>query len=266
MRNGEEQALLQRRDDGAPGPRRALPVLTTVLLLGIGLCIWAYGTLPTSDRQEHPYEYALDTPRIRQRLVELLDIAAKHNNSRSVTTGHSASAAYVEQQLRQHGDCDIQRQHFMSPVWTVRGVPRLRVRRPVSIDYIFETDFQIMRYGGQSANITGAPLVAVPGSACVAGEIGSVRDKVAVVHHSGYCSAFEAAFTLEQLGARAVIFARPLRFKTPSYARVRLTDWKEGDPLMTVPVLSVTGSVGQLLASVERDGRIDIETDTSIDV
>ncbi|KAJ1726180.1 hypothetical protein LPJ61_005366 [Coemansia biformis] len=265
--------LLRQRSGGGLAPRRwalrqesVLSLLTALLLLGIGLGIWVYGTLPTSDRNEHPYEYALETERIHQHLVQFLEIASKHNNSRSVATGHAASAEYVEQQLRWHGDCDIQRQHFLSPVWAVRGVPRLRVRGPVSINYIFETDFQIMRYGGQSANITDAPVVQVAGGACVAGEIGDVRDKVALVRHSGRCTAFEAAFALEQLGARAVVFARPLRFKTPSRARVRITDWKEGDPLMRVPVLSVTGSVGQLLASVAGDGRVDIETDTSIDV
>ncbi|KAJ2680664.1 hypothetical protein IWW39_006420, partial [Coemansia spiralis] len=53
----------------------------------------------------------------------------------------------------------------------------------------------------------------------------------------------------------------------PSTARVRFADWKEGDPLMTIPVLSVTHSVGQLLQTAPASKlRIDIETSTSIDV
>ncbi|KAJ2780720.1 hypothetical protein H4R18_003307 [Coemansia javaensis] len=274
MDASEQQALLQRRQEGGRGRaaqwwarygQRALPALTALLLLGVGAGIWAYGTLPTSDRDKHPYEYALGTERIREHLVQLLDIASRHNGSRSVATGHAASAEYVEEQLRRHGDCDVYRQRFVSPVWRVRGEPRLRVRGPVSVDYIFGTDFEIMRYGGRGARIGGAPLVEVA-DACVAEGAGAVAGRVALVRHSGRCTAFEAAFTLEQLGARAVVFARPPRFREPSRARVRIVDWKEGDPLMTVPVLSVTASVGQLLASVAGAARVDVEADTSIDV
>ncbi|KAJ1877043.1 hypothetical protein LPJ71_011351, partial [Coemansia sp. S17] len=146
-------------------------------------------------------------------------------------------------------------------------VPRFSVRAPVQVDYIFETDFQVMRYGGQSATIDNARVAIVEDGGCVAERVGDVAGKIAVVRPSTDCSLFEAAFTLEQMGASAVVFVRSARFKTPSTARVRFTDWKEGDPLMTVPVLSVTHSVGQLLqtAAVSKL-RIDIETNTSIDV
>ncbi|KAJ2359849.1 hypothetical protein IW150_007672, partial [Coemansia sp. RSA 2607] len=63
--------------------RDAVSLFTILLLLGVGLGIWVYGTLPTSDRDEHPHEYALHTPNILAHLDELLDIAHAHNNSRS---------------------------------------------------------------------------------------------------------------------------------------------------------------------------------------
>ncbi|KAJ2009067.1 hypothetical protein GGI04_000756 [Coemansia thaxteri] len=247
--------------------RDALSLLTVLLLLGVGLGIWVYGTLPTSDQDEHPHEYALRTDHIRDHLTRLLDIASKHNNSRSVTNGHAASAEYVISQLQAHGDCDIYTQHFMSPVWTVHKAPKFSVRGPVQVDYIYETDFQIMRYGGQSAIINGAAVAIVNDGGCVADGAGDVAGKVAIVDASAKCSAFEAAFMLEQLGARAVVFVRSARFKLPSTARVRITDWKEGDPLMTIPVLSVTHSVGQLLRTVTHSQlRVDIETSSSIEV
>ncbi|KAJ2447472.1 hypothetical protein GGF42_005427 [Coemansia sp. RSA 2424] len=248
--------------------RDMLALMTVLLLLGIGLGMWVYGTLPTSDRDEHPHEYALSTDRIRDHLVQFLDIAGKHNNSRSVTNGHAASADYVVSQLNAHGNCDIYTQRFVSPVWTVHGTPRLSVRAPVQVDYIFETDFRVMRYGGQGATIDDARVAIVEdGGGCVVDRIGDVAGKVAVVRPSTNCTLFEAAFTLEQMGASAVVFVRSARFKTPSTARVRFTDWKEGDPLMTIPVLSVTHSVGQLLHTLAQSKlRVAIETDTSIDM
>ncbi|KAJ2372991.1 hypothetical protein H4S02_009011 [Coemansia sp. RSA 2611] len=246
--------------------RDMLALTTVLLLLGIGLGMWVYGTLPTSDRDEHPHEYALSTDRIRDHLAQFLDIANKHNSSRSVTNGHAASAEYVVSQLKAHGDCDIYKQSFVSPVWTVHKAPRLSVKAPVQIDYLHETDFQVMRYGGQGATIEGA-RVAIVGDGCVVDRVGDVDGKIAVARPSTSCSLFEAAFMLEQKGASAVVFVRSARFKAPSAARVRFADWKEGDPLMTIPVLSVTHSVGQLLQTAPASKlRIDIETSTSIDV
>ncbi|KAJ2556711.1 hypothetical protein EV175_001818 [Coemansia sp. RSA 1933] len=245
--------------------RDALSLLTVLLLLGIGLGIWVYGTLPTSDQDEHPHEYALSTDRIREHLTKFLDIAEKHNNSRSVTNGHAASAEYVIAQLQAHGNCDVHVQHFVSPVWYVNAEPKLSVSGSVSIKYIFETDFQIMRYGGQGATIEKAPVKVVGNGGCTAEDARDVSGKVAIVHLSTKCSVFEAAFLLEQMGARAVIVVRSSRYKYPSRARVRITDWKEGDPLMTVPVLSVTSSVGQLLESASSTINLDIETDTKIE-
>ncbi|KAJ2366392.1 hypothetical protein H4S02_001756 [Coemansia sp. RSA 2611] len=244
--------------------RDVLSLFTVLLLLGAGLGIWVYGTLPTSDHDEHPHEYALSTARIHEHLERLEDIAGQHNGSRSVATGHAASADYVVAQLRAHGNCDVHVQRFKSPVWTVNGEPRLSVRAPVRVDFIHEADFGVMRYGGNGANIADAP-VAVVGAACAAADVGDVSGKVAIARASSHCTAFETAFLLEQLGARAVVFVRAARYTAPSRARVRIVDWKEGDPLMTVPVLSVTHSAGQLLEGA--DGvRVSIATDTRIDV
>ncbi|KAJ2885744.1 hypothetical protein FB639_001710, partial [Coemansia asiatica] len=244
----------------------ALKFLAVLLVLGVGLGFLVYRTLPTSDEDEYPHEYALDTSRIRKHLSKFKEIAERHNNSRSVTNGHAASAEYVISQLKAHGNCDVHLQHFMSPVWTVNQTPKFAIKGSVDVDYIFGTDFQVMRYGGQGANIKNANLAAVGNKGCVAGEAGDVSGKVAIVQPSGNCTIFESAFMLEQLGASAVVFVRSARFKTPSTARVRITDWKEGDPLMTIPVLSVTHSVGQLLYGMKDSAHVDIETDTSIDV
>ncbi|KAJ2602395.1 hypothetical protein GGF39_000759 [Coemansia sp. RSA 1721] len=244
----------------------ALKFLAVLLVLGVGLGFLVYSTLPASDEDEYPHEFALDTSRIRNHLLKFQEIAERHNNSRSVTNGHAASAEYVVSQLNAHGSCDVHIQHFMSPVWTVNGTPRFSLKGPAHVDYIFGTDFQIMRYGGQGASINKAQLVAVGNNGCVAEEAGDVSGKVAVVQPSRKCTVFESAFMLEQLGASAVVFVRSARFKTPSTARVRITDWKEGDPLMTIPVLSVTHSVGQLLYSMTSSAYVDVETNTSIDV
>ncbi|KAJ2760109.1 hypothetical protein H4S06_001899 [Coemansia sp. BCRC 34490] len=251
--------------------RDVVALLTVLLLLGVGLGIWVYGTLPTSDQDEHPHEYALSTDRIREHLTQFLEIAEKHNNSRSVTNGHAASAEYVISQLQAHGNCDVHVQHFLSPIWKVNKTPSLRVTgSSANVDYIYETDFEIMRYGGQGATIKGASVAVVDNGGCTVENGRDVSGKIAIVRSTTAkktkCTLFEAAFLLEQMGARAVVFVRSNKFKTPSWARVRNTDWKEGDPLMTVPVLSVTSSVGQLLESAASDIKLDVETDTSIEV
>ncbi|KAJ2156487.1 hypothetical protein GGF46_005155 [Coemansia sp. RSA 552] len=256
-------------NEGASGwwksrSRDVISLLTVLLLLGAGLGIWVYGTLPTSDHDSHPHEYALSTERIRDHLAKFLEIAEQHNNSRSVTNGHAASAEYVIDLLARAGNCDVQVQHFMSPVWTVNQVPRLALRDP-RVDFIFETDFQIMRYGGQGANISQVPVSVIPHGGCSPEDARGVAGKIAVVNPNRKCTVFESALRLEQMGARAVVFVRSARYKTPSHARVRLTDWKEGDPLMTIPVLSTTHSVGQILTNAP-DALVDIETDTTISV
>ncbi|KAJ2802251.1 hypothetical protein H4R20_003349, partial [Coemansia guatemalensis] len=246
----------------SPNSRNAVSLLTVVLLAGVGLGIWAYGTLPTSDHDEHPHEYALSTDNIHTHLKQLLEIAGEHNNSRSVTNGHAASAEYVMDRLRAEGDCDVHMQRFLSPVWTESSEPRLRVRAPVDVEYIPETDFNVMRYGGQGAHIRAARAVAVA-DACATDATDDVDGAVAVVALSGKCSLFDAAYALEQRGAAAVVIVRAARYKTPSRARVRMVDWKEGDPLMRIPVLSATHSAGQVLRHA---AAVDIDTDTRIDV
>ncbi|PIA13751.1 Zn-dependent exopeptidase [Coemansia reversa NRRL 1564] len=242
--------------------RNVISLLTVVLLAGAGLGIWAYGTLPTSDHDKHPLEYALNTENIRTHLTQLLEIAGKHNNSRSVTNGHAASAEYVMARLRAEGDCDVHVQRFRSPVWTERGEPRLRVRAPVDVEYISDTDFSVMRYGGQGARIRAARVVVVA-DACKTDAVDDVDSAVAVVSIGSACSLFDAAHALERRGAAAVVVVRAARYKTPSRARVRLVDWKEGDPLMRIPVLSTTHSTGEVL---RRAAAVDIETDTRIDI
>ncbi|KAJ1852567.1 hypothetical protein GGH12_005400 [Coemansia sp. RSA 1822] len=270
MSSNEQQPLLgstrSNPDTGvsawwASRSRDVLSLLTVLLLLGTGLGIWVYGTLPTSDPSAHPHEYALSTDNIRRHLTKLLEIAREHNNSRSVTTGHAASGSYVLSQLEKYGNCDSYKQRFVSPVWTVTQPPTLRVREPYRVDYIHETDFELMRYGGRSANITHARIT-VAARACAAKDIGDVSGRVVVVESTKGCSLFEAAFMLEQMGARAVVFVRAAQYKQPSRMRVRFVEWKEGDALMTIPVLSVTHSVGQVLAHASQ---VDIETHSQID-
>ncbi|OLY84847.1 Aminopeptidase [Smittium mucronatum] len=125
------------------------------------------------------------------------------------------------------------------------------------------------RYGGNSATIKDSEIVYVKDGGCDLSEYINleIKDKIVLFEPSKKCSLFEGSFALEKLGASAVLISTPKSAIKPSFARVRIVDWKEGDPLMNIPVLSLTFSTFKtLLAGINNGARVDLVTNTEIKV
>ncbi|KAG2171632.1 hypothetical protein INT43_008358 [Umbelopsis isabellina] len=257
---------------------------------------WAHlGDLPLDD---DPVLARLHTSNIVRHLEALYNIARQHDNSRSVKTGYNASAAYVMQELRDRARCDIQVHHFQVPIWDQMGEPTLvgnfadstkvsfqdskdfwsELNNLPSLTYAFQNhsktlinckNFVGMRYGGQSASLTNQTVVHIPNYGCHISDFASVANKVALIEEpesSRACSVWDAAWNAEQANATAVIFYNSPSRTSLLFNRVRITDWKKGDPLMTIPVLASTRTVGLILEGAINHVRLHITTKTQITI
>ncbi|PVU90513.1 hypothetical protein BB561_004855 [Smittium simulii] len=188
----------------------------------------------------------IKTNNIFRHLDNFYNIAKKHNNSRSTTNGHPDVAKYVISALKKYSFCDIKTQTFKVPIWSALGPPTLELSsNNGNISFIENTDFGYHRYGGSSAAIYNKQVLHLAHGGCLITDNIGVSGKIALIEPSSNCTLFEAAFALEQAGAIGVLISTSRNAVKPSIARIRIVDWKENDPLMTIPVFSVTYSTFQ---------------------
>ncbi|KAJ1951995.1 hypothetical protein IWQ62_006321, partial [Dispira parvispora] len=191
----------------------------------------------------------LDQDRIRRHLKAFEGIAHAHGNSRAVNLGHRESGDYIFNVLQRTNACDtLETQWFSSPVWTELRPPHLTLISPYEITFQHKVDFQSMRFGGNTTQLLNVPVIAVPSGGCRQQEYSTeVQGAVVLLQEDKGCSFWDAAYAAENRGAAGVLFYnRPTR-KQLLRSRVRLDEWKAGDPLITIPVLTASYSVGQLL-------------------
>jgi len=67
-------------------------------------------------------------------------------------------------------------------------------------------------------------------------------------------------YFLLQAGATGVLFYNNPTRKALLYGRIRITAWAEGDPLISVPVLSITNSFGSTLLQNQATVRLTLKT------
>ncbi|KAF8984074.1 Leucyl aminopeptidase yscIV [Entomortierella lignicola] len=218
-----------------------------------------------------PLSDQLVTPAIFGHLEELYAIALKHNNSRSVTNGYLASAEYVQDQLRRKAAdyCDISTQEFKVPVWSELEVPELSstgIGHDDTIRYKNGVDFQSLRYGGPSTTLLKQSIQGVSNYGCSAKDHKKVKGKIAVIGEGGPCELWEAAYLADQAGATGVLFYNNPNRKALLYSRIRLSAWKEGDPLISIPVLSITNSFGATLLQNQDSVQLYLKTVNSLTV
>ncbi|KAI1315505.1 Leucyl aminopeptidase yscIV [Mortierella claussenii] len=238
--------------------------LSTILL--IALVKPHDGRTPADDPKKSPLTDKLDTSSIFSHLEELHAIAVKYNNSRSVTNGYLASAQYVQHQLQSRAAdyCDVSTQEFKVPIWSELEPPELSStgvgKGAGEIQYQNKVDFQSFRYGGPSTTLKRQEIRGVSSHGCDPKDHKRINGKIALIEEGGLCELWEAAYLAEKNGATAVLFYNNPNRKTLLYSRIRITAWKEGDPLMSIPVLSITNSLGATLLENEETVQLSLKT------
>ncbi|KAF9949761.1 Leucyl aminopeptidase yscIV [Mortierella alpina] len=278
----ESQPLLASNNGGRgqtpqSRARRALPYgLVALVFIIISVVLLIVLVRPKdsdhpSDRpKKSPLSDQLNTPSIFNHLEELYAIAQKHNNSRSVTNGYMASAGYVQAQLHNKAGsyCDISTQEFKVPVWSELAAPELSStgigHDGAHIQYQNKVDFQNFRYGGPSANLKKQAIQGVANHGCFAKDHKWVKGKIAVIEEGGSCTLWDAAYLAEQHGATGVLIYNGPNRKALLYGRIRIVAWAEGDPLISIPVLSITNSFGSTLLQNQDTALLNLKTVNSM--
>jgi hypothetical protein len=220
----------------------------------------------------YPLSGSIQAENIKQHLKQLEAIALSHpSGSRSVLNGFNASAEYVMNQLLEKTDCILSTQPFRVPVWTDKGNARLNLIHPYVTSYQEGHDFRVMRYGGVSASLVGKLPKYIPNNGCSDSnyeqsewQVGDIVMLDAPLNGAS-CSFWDAAYRAERLGASGVMFVNPVERQTLLNSRIRTVHWSDGDPLMSIPVLSVSYSVGEFFRS-ESDVKVDLFTDTDLTI
>ncbi|KAF9575159.1 Leucyl aminopeptidase yscIV [Mortierella alpina] len=273
----ESQPLLQSNNARGQTPqsraRRALPyglvalvfiIISVVLLI---VLVKPKGSDEPADKpKKSPLSDQLNTPSIFNHLEELYDIAQKHNNSRSVLNGYMASAEYVQAQLQHKAGsyCDVSTQEFKVPVWSELAAPELSSigigHDGAHIQYQNKVDFQNFRDSGPSTSLRKQAIQGVDNHGCFSKDHKGVKGKIAVIEEGGSCTLWDAAYLAEQAGATGVLFYNGPTRKALLYSRIRITAWVEGDPLISIPVLSITNSLGSTLLQNLDTARLTLKT------
>ncbi|CAG8525897.1 8440_t:CDS:2 [Diversispora eburnea] len=171
-------------------------------------------------------------------------------NSRSIVDGFNASAEYVIGKINETTSCEIKKQYFKVPIWEKEKEAELNVTLDNNETIIY-----------QAANLVLQNVTEILNPCDDEDEKWEVEGKVALIKLGGKCDIWESAYKSEKSGASAVIFYNSQHKTKLSYTRVRKDNWKEGDPLMTIPVLAASYSLGQILGNAKN---INITTYTKI--
>ena len=184
-------------------------------------------------------------------------IAFTHpSGSRSILNAYNQSAEYVWNLLRGKTGCDLKRQYFQAPIHEITeegcALKSTNGNGKDVFVYQYGKDFRVMRYGGVSAHLSGVQVQRITNVGCVHSDYaGFKRGQIALIEsnsalfRSQNCSQWEASYQAQKAGASAIMWFNTLERKELSNARVRIVNWKEGDPLMKIPVLSISHALGQ---------------------
>lgn len=200
------------------------------------------------------YDRALDIENIFDHLRAFSSLADKNNGTRSVGSGYNASASYLLGQLASYAPCKPTTQSFTVPIWTQDEPASLSTHGLVDVTLQEGRDFIHLRYGGGGGpiKVQGARVSPILGNPCHSSSFKGSQGALALIPYPlpSNCSVWEAAYQAEVSKTSGVIFhlkyPRSGRLPNP---RTRLTQWRQGDPLLSIPALMSSYSTGQLLAS-----------------
>ncbi|KCV68516.1 hypothetical protein H696_04808 [Fonticula alba] len=198
------------------------------------------------------------------------------------TLGYEASALYIEAALRQNTTFDVQREYFDTPLHVHRTAGAMDILTPMPLALVPGQDFSVLSYGSNATHVdtTVGQVVSIPAeTGCQpedyagllpeppAGALGlllQTESPAAPAHMATLaapCSALDRV-----LAAQAALAAR--QPDTPVFELAALVmvvspasagglrrpymlpeAWRLGDPLVQVPVMSVSSTVSGVLLS-----------------
>lgn len=216
-----------------------------------------------------PLDRVVSLPSIVHHLKNFENIAFAHpNRSRSVLNAYNESARYVMNLLKERTDCLLSTQSFKAPVWSQLEVSIMSLTSPFAVNYQEKTDFQLMRYGGLSKTLKDVRLYSVPNSGCKVADFDQMPSgQVALVQvpkNLSDCTPWEVAYRAEKRGAAAIFFYNRPERKQLLSNRVRSLHWYENDPLLSIPAVSVSYSVGSFFLNNIKQVRVNLETSTEL--
>eukprot|EP01113_Clastostelium_recurvatum_P018842 TRINITY_DN2221_c0_g1_i4.p1 TRINITY_DN2221_c0_g1~~TRINITY_DN2221_c0_g1_i4.p1 ORF type:complete len:523 (-),score=107.08 TRINITY_DN2221_c0_g1_i4:17-1585(-) len=216
---------------------------------------------PTSHT---PLPQAVTLASIMTHLKALEGIAlGPGGGSRAVLTGYNKSAEYVMDQLSANTDCDLYTQEFLVPVYTQLSDPVVALQQPYNLSFVVGSDFLQTRYGGNGEYNILAPVFDI-GDGCNASDHTNFPPgAIAIAQNGGRCVQYDKALNAEALNAAALLIVMS-RGAAPAYGRVRSVGWSPGIPLVRIPVLSISTTMGTLVRNVIASASINLVTNSSV--
>jgi len=218
-------------------------LVISMIVIGISIAIY----YKTEDAKSVNLADTLEVQNVMGHLTQLLSIAySAGNGSRSVVDAYNASGQYVIDTLSKTGDfCNIQKQYFNVPIYEELSPPTLTQTTPLNISYTLGRDFSGTRYGGNGTyDITATTVVAENFGCNLTDFQGNFTGSIAVVF-DGSCTQYQKALNAEQVGALAILIVN-VRGSLLNW-RVRSLGWNDTTPLVQIPVLGITNSLGLTL-------------------
>eukprot|EP01125_Pyxidicula_operculata_P022059 TRINITY_DN8852_c0_g1_i1.p1 TRINITY_DN8852_c0_g1~~TRINITY_DN8852_c0_g1_i1.p1 ORF type:complete len:523 (+),score=93.76 TRINITY_DN8852_c0_g1_i1:165-1571(+) len=180
--------------------------------------------------------------------------------SRQLVTGFNATVDFLSSQL-QALPCDFHVQEFTAISFFEYITPKF-VRISPKIQYQYGVDFYGAEYGGSGFYNLTASITTVNNYGCDISDFTAVNNQTIVLIEIGGCRGYAKALNAQQAGALAVILYNNNVTTTLSIPTIRNSTWYPGDPLVDIPVLMASYSVGVSLKYSL--GSVNIITNTSI--
>jgi hypothetical protein len=195
----------------------------------------------------------VDSIKIMNHLKEFQAIAYTEGGSRSTSTGYGASATYIMSKLKAT-NLQVSQQYFTVPVFQEISSPLVNLIDSNGLPFIqfsLGNDFTGLPYGGNGTYDITAPVVDIPNFGCSSNNFGSATGKIVLIQSWGSCFPSIAAFNAQNAGAKAILFWNSI----PENKLYWLLDtwglngtyWKQGNPLIQIPILSITATTYQII-------------------